>query len=222
MSDNNDQNNDLKKETTEAISQVRDVIKNVDIKEETERTKGFFLDMLSNPIGKVKEVAGSGSKFLSVAIVILAVWTASAFLRSVFVALTRTWRFADILPRLVNVITSTISPVAIVLALALGVYVFYKDKINKFMPVVITIIIASAPRAVGSVLSILPALISTSNVIVSAAIAFLNLLSIVLVYFGLKALVGADDDEKFFSNFVKIQCVYFVARVVLSFFGVSI
>ena len=219
---NDNDSNDLKKETTEAISQVKEVIKNVDIKEETERTKGFFLDMLGNPIGKIKEVSGSESQFLSVAIVILAVWTAAAFLRSVIFAISITWRFRDILPRIVSVITSTISPAAVVLVLSLGVYIFYKDKIKRFMPVVITITIASAPRALGAVLSILSALIPTSAIIISSAGAFLYLISVVLVYFGLKAILGADDDEKFFVSFIKIQCVYFVARVVLSAFGVSI
>ena len=219
---NDNDNNDLKKETTEAISQVREVIKNVDIKEETERTKGFFLEMLGNPIGKIKEVSDSEAKFLSVAIVIMAVWTASAFLRSVIFAISRTWRFVDILPRIVNIITSTISPVAVILALTLGVYVFYKDKFKKLMPVVITIIIASSPRAAGAVLSILSALIPGSAIIISSASAFLYLISVVLVYFALKALVGEDEDEKFFISFIKIQCVYFVARIVLGAFGVSI
>ena len=221
MNENNE-NSDLKKETAEAISQVKDVIKNVDIKEETERTKGFFLDMLSNPIGKIEEVSGSDSKFLSVAIVIMAVWTASAFLRSVLFAISRTWSFRDVIPRIVDVITSTISPAAIIIVLSLGVYIFYKDKIKRFMPVVITIIIASSPRAAGAVLSILSALIPGSAIIISSAGAFLYLISVVLVYFALKVLVGEDDDKKFFISFIKIQCVYFVARIVLSAFGVSI
>lgn len=219
---NDNEKNELKDEALEAVSQVKDVIKNIDVKEEAEKTKGFFAEMLANPIGKMRSVANSGSSLLTVAIIILATWTAAVFVRSVLSTLMRTWRFADVIPRFVNIITSTLSPAFIVLILAVAVYIFYKDKVKQFMPILITVTIASAPRALGAVLSVLVTLIPTSNMVIGSINAFLYLISILLVYFGIKALVVEDNDESFFKNFMKIQCVYFVARIVLGAFGISI
>ena len=217
-----DDKDELKKEAVEAVSQVKDVIKNVDVKAETEKTKGFFMDMAANPIGKIKSVADSGSSFLSIAMIIFVVWTAATFVRSALSAITLSWQFSNIIPRLVSIVTSTVSPAFILLALSIAVYIFYKDRAKQFMPLIITITIASAPRAIGAVLSIITILIPTSGMVIGSVNAFLNLISIVLVYFGLKAFVGEQSDESFFKNFLKIQCVYFIARIVLGAFGVSI
>jgi len=219
---NDNEKNELKNEALEAVSQVKDVIKNIDFKEETEETKGFFTEMLSNTIGKMRSVANSGSSLITIAIIILATWTAAVFIRSVLSTLMRNWRFADVIPRLVNVVTSTLSPAFIVLILAVAVYIFYKGKVKQFMPILITMTIASAPRALGAVLSIFVTLIPTSNMVIASVNAFLYLISIILVYFGIKALVAEDNDESFFKNFIKIQCVYFVARIVLGAFSISI
>ena len=226
MDNNNDTNNELKNEikneTTEAISQAKEVFKNVDIQQEAEKTKGFFVDMLNDPIGKIKSIGNSGVSLLPLAIAIFVVWTAAVFFRSALSALTLTWRFANLIPRLVNIITSTVSPAFIILVLSASVYIVYKDKIKQFLPLIITITIASAPRAIAAVLSIFITLIPTSNMVIASINGFLSLISIILVYFGIKALVNEDSDEVFFKSFVKIQCIYFVARIVLQAFGIMI
>ena len=53
---------ELKKEASESVNQVKDIIKNVDIKEEARKTQGFFKEMMANPIGKIKAIAGNSSR----------------------------------------------------------------------------------------------------------------------------------------------------------------
>ena len=78
MEENNEKKLDaeeLKKEAADAVNQVKDTIKNVDIRKDTLETKGFLTEMIKNPLGKIKEVATKNdSKFLKYVIIIIAIW----------------------------------------------------------------------------------------------------------------------------------------------------
>lgn len=217
--------NALMNESAEAVSQIKNVVKNVNIKEETANAKGFFTNMFSNPIGAIRGIPASGAKHLNIALVVMAIWVAASFINALFSTFFIRqfgWNFANFLQRVAIVVTSTISPIFIVLALSGATYLLLKNKIDKFMPLVITIAIASAPQAVAAVLRIIVSLIPGSFVVMGSVNALLYLISIVLVYFGIKAFSDQDDDESFFKKFVLIQCVYFAARIVLNAFGILI
>jgi len=216
--------NALINESAEAVSQIKNVVKNVNIKEETANAKGFFADMFSNPIGAIKSIPESGGKHLNIALVVMVIWVAASFINalfSTFFVRLFGWNFGNFLQQIARVVTSTISPIFIVLALSAATYVFFKSRIDKFMPLVITIAIASAPQAIAAVLRIITSLIPGSFAVVGSINALLYLISIVLVYFGIKAF-SDQDDESFFKNFVLIQCMYFAARIVLNAFGILI
>jgi len=216
--------NAIMNESAEAVSQIKNVVKNVNIKEETANAKGFFTDMFSNPIGAIRSIPASGGKHLNIALVVVAIWVVASFINalfSTFFVRLFGWNFANFLQQIARVVTSTISPIFIVLALSAATYLFFKDKIGKFMPLVITIAIASAPQAIATVLRIITLLIPGSFAVVGSINALLYLISIVLVYFGIKAF-SDEGDESFFKKFVLIQCVYFAARIVLNAFGILI
>jgi len=215
--------NALMNESAEAVSQIKNVVKNVNIKEETANAKGFFTDMFSNPIGAIKSIPASGGKHLNIALVVMAIWVASSFVNALLSTffVRSVWNFANLLQQIVGLVTSTISPIFIVLALSAATYVFFKSRIDKFMPLVITIAIASAPQAIAAVLRIITSLIPGSFAVIGSVNALLYLISVVLVYFGIKAF-SDQDDESFFKNFVLIQCMYFAARIVLNAFNILI
>jgi hypothetical protein len=220
------QSNALVSEAGEAVSQIKDAVKNVNLKEETQKTKGFFIDMFSKPIGTINEVAADSAKHLNVALAVIAVWAAasliSALFSSFFIRLIG-WNFAigDMLQRIIGVITATISPAFIVVVLSAATYIIFKNKIKTFMPLVITITIANAPQAVAAVLRVIVSLIPGSSLIISPVNSLLYLISIILSYFGIKAFAD-EDDESFFKKFVLIQCIYFGSRIVLNSFGIRI
>jgi len=220
------QENAFINETTETVSQIKGVIKNVNLKEEAERNKGFFTDMIRNPIDTIRAVAASDTNHLSIALAIIVVWSAASLIISLFSTffvqqIGWTFGVGAVLQRLVSVATSTISPFFSVFVLSVAACALFKNKLGKFMPLVITITIANVPQAIGSVLRIIVSLIPRSSVVVGSINSLLYLLSIVLVYFGIKAFSG-EEDESFFKKFVLIQCIYFASRIVLNAFGIWI
>ena len=46
---------DLKKETSETVNQVKDAIKNVNLKNDTKEAKGFFFSFFKDPLGEMKK-----------------------------------------------------------------------------------------------------------------------------------------------------------------------
>ena len=211
----------LKKDATETVTQVKDVINNADIKEEA----NFIKEVMTNPIRGIKSVAASGTSHLPIALVTLFIWTGALFLQSLFRGIRLLWQFNDFLDifRIIgDSISAILSPILTVIVLSLAVYIFFREKVKGFMPILITITLAFLPRAAGAVLGVIPALIPFTRHIFSPIIAFLSLISTILVYFGLKAFVGEDNDEKFFIGFLKILCVFFIARFILGLFGIGI
>ena len=47
---------ELKSEASTTVNQVKDTIKNVDIKKDSIETKGFIAELFKDPLGKIKEI----------------------------------------------------------------------------------------------------------------------------------------------------------------------
>ena len=67
---------ELKNEASSTVSEVKDTIKQVDIKKDSIETKGFVTELFKDPLGKIKEiVTKENKKNLTYAMIILAIWT---------------------------------------------------------------------------------------------------------------------------------------------------
>lgn len=64
----------LKSETSSTINQVRETIKKVNLKDDTEKTKGVLLEFIKNPVNKMKDIANADGTYFRTAIVLLIVW----------------------------------------------------------------------------------------------------------------------------------------------------
>lgn len=214
---------ELKKEAAESIGQAKDIIKNVNIKEEAENTKGFLLTMWKNPIKETKSVAVNSKEYFKISVILLCIWTISDFISETvyFVKYFNNF-YGSIVDNIISIVTGTISPLAMVLVLSAAVYVLHRDKSKSITSVIVTVTIASFPRVIGAVLSILSSLVSSASSIISPIVSFLSALSIIMVYFGLKALLEEEDDESFFKRFIFIQAVYFLAKFILGYFQIYI
>lgn len=214
---------ELKAEATETVTQVKELVKNVDLKKEAENAKGFLEEVLKNPIGKMRDIAANSGNYLSIGIAILAVWVIATFLREI-ISLTRfsSWGFSLFIQRVYNIAAGTVSPIFIILVLVGAIYIIFKGRVKGFMPIVITMLIANAPRALGALLNLIIIVVPRASQIINPINSFFYIVAIVLMYFGIKALVSAQDDEKFFIDFIKVQALYFVGQVVLNFFNVFI
>ena len=52
---------ELKSEASTTVNQVKDTIKNVDIKKDSIETKGFISELFKDPLGKIKEIVEATS-----------------------------------------------------------------------------------------------------------------------------------------------------------------
>lgn len=83
--ENNAKTEELKKEATDTVNQVKDTIKNVDIKKDSIETKGFVVEMFKNPLGKIKEIVDKDtSKYFTYGIIILAIWVVARLINRSF------------------------------------------------------------------------------------------------------------------------------------------
>ena len=61
---------EVKKETIETAKKFKETVQNVDIKEDTKRTKGFIIELFKNPINKLEEMSKESTKYLNTTIII--------------------------------------------------------------------------------------------------------------------------------------------------------
>ena len=66
---------ELKSEASTTVNQVKDTIKNVDIKKDSIETKGFIAELFKDPLGKIKEIVDKeNNQYFKYAIIILVIW----------------------------------------------------------------------------------------------------------------------------------------------------
>lgn len=225
---------EIKKQATDTAKEVKEAVKNADFKKDVNATKGFLSNLFKNPINEIEKVAKSNkNEFLKIAIIVLVIWLVSVLigsLISVFNSYSSIYglhmSFGTFLKNSVNnvfsIVKSVISPVLSVVILSGIVYMMSKDKKRPFVQIITSIVIAKIPVVLASVLSLL-GYISQVYKITSPFSGFCNVISIVLVYFTIKSLYTDDaNDNVFIKNFAIIMGIFYVAKFIISFFGVSI
>lgn len=216
----------LVSEAKQTASQIKDTVKNMKFKEETKRTKGFFSNMLKKPISTIQSVAASGMDYLNIAIAVIAVWVAASLVKSIFITFFvyhYGWNFGldDFLGGLLSIVFSVVTPIFIVIVLSAIFYMFFKKKVDKFLPLAITVTIAGAPYALSEVFGVLGALMPGAYSVIGKVDSLLSLVAVLLTYFALKTFSG-EEDEKFFKKFVLIQGCFFGSRFIFNAFGIDL
>lgn len=225
MEENNEKKLDaeeLKKEATEAVNQVKDTIKNVDIKKDTLETKGFLTEMIRNPLGKIKEVATKNdSKFLKYVIIIIAIWCISEFIYESF-TLNNLWGFSHIGTSILSVIISAITPILSILIMSIIIYILNKTNKKNITTVFSAITTASIPLVVSSIVSLLNLINSRIGLITSPFAKLCNIISIILSYFAIKNIFGIEKNSEFIKKFILVEFIYYVVYIILSLLGIYI
>ena len=116
---------DLKNETRETVNQVKETIKNVDLKNDAEATKGFVKEMFSNPIEAVKRAANGEEGIFKKAIIIMLVYMISTAVYQILYSI-RYNGITSILKSIVNIITGTLNPLIGIILLSVVVYLMIK------------------------------------------------------------------------------------------------
>ncbi|MDR2547208.1 MAG: hypothetical protein LBC96_06815 [Lachnospiraceae bacterium] len=216
----------LKKEAEEAFNQTKETIKNIDVKEDAKRISGFISDMWNDPMGKIKDVVNNSDSYLTLAILVTALWVIAVLLRRVLSntgVITNGWAYfiRNIFSTVFGgILMPAISPVLVIVVMATIIFLLNRKKLDKITLVIVVVAIANIPNAIGAVLSILTQLTWRAYTVISPINTFLSVVSVLLLYFGVKELLREEDNATFFKTFIVIQAVYHGSRFVLSFLNI--
>lgn len=215
---------ELKKDTVDAVNQVKDTIKNVNIKNDAKEATGFVTSMFKDPFATIKQIADDKTnKFLKMAIIFVAIWMIAEFLDATLaVVLSKFWTGNLAFERILRIVKYTLAPVISVLALSGIVYFINKENKKSIITTATSIAIAKIPVVLASVVSLLTLISSNASPLVSRFSSFCSVLSIVLVYFSTKALFGEEQNSKFIKKFVVIYAIYYVVSLVFYYLGIYI
>ena len=152
--ENLNQAEEVKNETIETAKKFKETVKNVDIKEETKKTKGFVTEMFKNPINKIEEMAKEDTKYLKTALFILVIWILAVFIKSSY----STFYFFGmerIFSNILDVLKDILVPAIIVVVYSLILFVFNKKDKKSLTTVISTVTATQLPLVIAALISIL-------------------------------------------------------------------
>lgn len=238
MKENENKNNfnvnaeDIKKETNEVVNQVKDTIKNVDLKKDSKEAKGFFFSFFKNPLEEIKKATSStDNKFIKIAIIILVVWLvillvsnvlsiATTYLFSTFGSFT--YFFQNLFHNVFSLVKTLVAPIISILTLSGLVYGFKKVKNKSFLTIASSILIAKIPIVIANAFNLL-VLVSSHFIKISSAFSgFCNVLYTILLFFTIKSLSEENKNNSYFWKFALIMGIYYIVKFVLSYLNIYI
>lgn len=211
---------ELKNETVDTVNQVRENMRNVNVKEEAQAAKGFVMEMVKNPLGKIKEIANdSTNKHFKTAIVLVIVW-AIASLLGVISFKSFTWSYFG--KTLLNYVKTIVAPVIGVVVLAVIMFLMNQKSKKSLVTVLTTVVTTKLPIIAAEIVSLLT-IISYSAVTITSRISSLcSVISTVFLYFAIRDLYGEEDEKVVLKNFVIVKAIYLVVSLVVSYLGIYI
>lgn len=213
---------ELKSEASNTVNQVKDTIKNVDIKKDSIETKGFITELFKNPLEKLKEIVEKDNgQHLKYAIIILVIWTAVELIARCF-AVGTVWRWSGLGTSFMSIIRATIAPVISILVMSIIVLMMNKNNKKPLTTIIAAVTTANIPVVAASIVSLLTIFSTSASILTSPFATLCNTISIVLMYFTLKAIFGEEKNSNFIKKFVMIEAIYYVAYIMFSLLRIYI
>lgn len=225
---------EIKKEAENTAKEVKEAVKNADIKKEISATKGFISNFFKSPMQEIEAVTNSSkNEFLKIAIIVLVIWLVAIFIgkiidifQSYSYVSSMYVNFGTFLKTSVNnifsVVKAVITPLLSLAILSGIVYLMEKDKKKPFIQVTTSMVIAKIPVVLAAVVSLLEVFGNQVYRITSPFSVFCSVISTVLLYFTMKSLYGEKEDNNFIKKFAIIMGIFYIVRFVISFFGMYI
>ncbi len=215
---------EIKNETKSTVNEVRETMKNVNIKDDAKVTTGFVTSMLKDPLSELKKIANDSknSNFKN-AIILMIVWTLVVLLKSIF---TNHWKFQYLGSNVLSVIKTIVAPIAGILVLSAIIYFMQKDKNENgkksLTTIITTLTTAAIPLILALIISLLTIFSYSITRITSPLITFATIITIIYTYFGAKSLLSDEENSKFVKKFMIIEGIYYVAYFIISFLEIYI
>lgn len=217
---------ELKSEASNTVNQVKDTIKKVDIKKDSIETKGFITEMFKNPLEKIKEIVDDDkSQYLKYAIIILVIWAVAELIKRCFsysFSFSSWWSLSTIGNSIWSIIAATIAPIVSILVMSVIVLIMNKQNKKPLTKLITIVTTANIPVVIASIVSLLTIISSSVSILTIPFAKLCSVISIVLMYFTLKAIFGVEKNSEFIKKFVIIEVIYYVAYIVLSLLKIYI
>lgn len=208
----------LKSETSNTVNQVKDTIKNVNIKQDSIETKDFVKNIFLKPVEEIKKVVEDNTgKTFKYAIIIIAIWTIINVIKLCFNGVFNRTAGDAIL----SIIKTLITPTLGILVIAVTMLMLNKEKKKSLTTIITAITVAKIPVIISSIIGILNLLSTSAYKLTSPIGSFCSLITTVLTYFAIK-FVFEKDDEEAIKKFVLVEGLYFIVYFVLTFLGIYI
>ena len=214
---------EIKKETVETVNQVKETIKNVDIKKDAKEATGFVSSIFKDPFGTIKQIVNdSTNKFFKIAIIFMIVWIVAIFVGSVL-AITPMHRFSFNLAfkQILTIIKAVVAPLLGVIVLSGIVYLMNKENKKSIVTIMTAVVTAKIPVIIATVISLLTIIDYKISYITTPIASLCYIISVILMYFATKSIFGEEQNSKFFKKFVIIETIYYVIYIVVSFLGIN-
>ena len=218
----NNKSEELKKETANTVNQVKDTIKNVDIKKDSVGTQGFIKEMFKNPLETIQEIVSKNTgKYLTYAIIILAIWVIAELVSRSF-SFNHIWGLSNIGGALWSIFIAGVTPIISILVMSLIIFLLNKNNKKQLTTIITVVIAASIPLALASVVDLLTVFSTKISLVTIPFAKLCNVISIILMYFATKSILGVEKNSEFVKKFATIEAIYFIAYLVFSLFNVII
>lgn len=211
---------EIKKETVETVNQVKETIKNVDIKNDAKEATGFVTSMFKDPFGTIKQIVNDNTnKHFKTAIIFVAIWTIALFVKALSY---KYWSFNAMFRNILSLVKTIIAPALSVVVLSGIVYVMNKENKKSMITTMTAVVMAKIPVIISLVVGLLTIFSSRISILTSPFSTLCSIISVVLTYFTLKTLFNEEQNSKFFKTFVMVEAIYFVADILISFLEIYI
>lgn len=212
---------EIKKETVETVNQVKETIKNVDIKKDAKEATGFVSSMFKDPFGTIKQIVNdSTNKFFKIAIIFMIVWIIAIFVGNLLGTSMTKFSFNLAFKQILSIIKAIVAPLVGVIVLSGIVYLMNKENKKSIVTIMTAIVTAKIPVIIATVISLLTIIDYKISYITTPFASLCNVISVVLMYFATKSIFGEEQNSKFFKKFVIIETIYYVIYIVISFLGI--
>ena len=205
---------DIKNETVDTYNQVKDTLKNVDIKKDAEEAKSFVTEVFTDPFAAIKDAASEKKNVFNKAIIMIVLWVAIGFIAQFISNIHYHFDVGELFHSLLN-------PVWYVIVISGIVYIFNKDNKKPMTTIISTIVTASVPRMFDSVVALLNSVVSRIDVVTNPVSYTLRVVTIILTYFAFKELLGVKENEGFLRKFIiMVVLIEFIFKL-LSLIGIG-
>ena len=215
---------ELFKETSNTFNEVKDQVKESFKKEEFKNsateTKNFIVEMFKNPIEGLKNIANDdGNSNFKYAIILVVIWMAAILIYRVVYNIHYSIKFSS---AILSVVKATIAPVVTVCAISIVVMIMNKNKGKSLVTILSVVIATKLPIVIANVVNLLRLISYKIINITSPFYALCEIISAVLLYFGIKFLYNEENDEVYIKKFVIVEAIYIVVAIVIGLLDVVI